>query len=162
MAISKSTRAMIELAHTDRLANAMNALVTFARRKDRLEHPEGSFDNASRWFPSNAEDCGVSGYIRTPSRSWPNSYMVACRTLDHCERLFDADHEDVLALRRYLTAQGVDVTTLVDRKLAFQTLSHNLMKLAADDRAARALRVPVRKAKNPSITTIAPRERARA
>lgn len=55
--------------------------------RDRVIHPDGKFDNAGRWYPSEAEDCGISRVIRTPSRAYPYSYLVACRTRKHVTQL---------------------------------------------------------------------------
>jgi hypothetical protein len=55
--------------------------------RDRVIHPDGKFDNAGRWYPSEAEDCGVSRVICTPSRAYPYSYMIACRTRKHVAKL---------------------------------------------------------------------------
>lgn len=83
MKISKDTKAFQALTQEE-LNAALRALSQFKRRQDRLEHPDGSFDNAGRWYPTDDEDCGITARVRSPSRSWPNSYMLACRSLDHC------------------------------------------------------------------------------
>ena len=63
----------------------------YAARRDRLVNPEGSFDSAGRWYPSAAEDCGGDGRcVRTPSRAWPYSYMLRCRTRQHVSALVAA------------------------------------------------------------------------
>lgn len=59
----------------------------YEARKERLIHPVGQFDKQGRWYPSADEDCGVSATVRTPSRAWPYSYMVACRTRKHAAAL---------------------------------------------------------------------------
>jgi hypothetical protein len=59
----------------------------YENRKNRIEHPEGQFDTAGRWYPSAREDAGVTSRIRTPSRAYPYSYMAACRTLKHVRML---------------------------------------------------------------------------
>lgn len=59
-------------------------------RRDRVEHPEGKQDSASRWYPSRREDAdGDGSQARTPSRAWPWSYMLRCRTRQHCSVLVD-------------------------------------------------------------------------
>ncbi len=55
----------------------------YLARRDRAVNPEGRFDNAGRWYPSDREDAGVSSVLRSPSRAWPYSYMVGCRTRKH-------------------------------------------------------------------------------
>lgn len=55
------------------------------------DHPEGEFDKGGRWYPSDREDCGGDGTsTRSPSRSWPYSYMLRCRTREHCRALVAA------------------------------------------------------------------------
>lgn len=60
-------------------------LRTAARRyldlRDRRADPDGTFDTGGRWYPAEELPCCAS--IRTPSRSWPYSYLVHCRTLAH-------------------------------------------------------------------------------
>lgn len=65
--------------------NQIKALVKgiYEARRDRQVNPEGSFDNAGRWYPTDREDAGVSSSLRSPSRAWPYSYMVGCRTRKH-------------------------------------------------------------------------------
>jgi hypothetical protein len=63
----------------------------YEARRDRQVHPDGSFDSAGRWYPSDAEDCGGDGTcVRSPSRAWPYSYMLRCRTRQHCRALVEA------------------------------------------------------------------------
>ena len=52
-------------------------------RRDRRRHPAGKKDNGGRWYPSESEDLDTDKF-RTPSRSWPWSYMHACRSFRHC------------------------------------------------------------------------------
>jgi len=59
----------------------------YIARRDRLTNPAGKFDNAGRWYPTAAEDCGVSATLRSPSRAYPYSYMVGCRTRKHVAAL---------------------------------------------------------------------------
>lgn len=158
--MNKLIRDIITLSQdAARFDSALSALTTFALRQARIEHPEGSFDNAGRFYPSDDEDCGVTSYIRSPSRSWPNSYMLACRSLDHCERLVDADHDDVLLLRRYFKTVEVSLTD----KAACQAVITALVPQAiAEDRAKRAHRAP---RSNPQTVKGEPqitRQRARA
>jgi len=59
----------------------------FARRT----HPEGSFDDAKRWYPSDAENADrITRRIRRPSRTWPNTYNRACRSRAHVRALVEA------------------------------------------------------------------------
>ena len=66
--------------------DARKALIqtVYEARRDRNVNPEGSFDDAGRWYPSDREDADGSGSsTRTPSRAWPYSYLLRCRTRAH-------------------------------------------------------------------------------
>lgn len=62
--------------------------ILFWARKTRVANPVGKFDSAKRWIPSAEEDGdNFTAGIRTPSRAWPFSYMVAARTRKHIAAL---------------------------------------------------------------------------
>lgn len=68
----------------------VRAAARYVLRRDRIEHPEGATDNGGRWYPAiETETELVIGRIRPPSRAWPWSYMLACRSLRHCCALED-------------------------------------------------------------------------
>lgn len=92
---------------TPDLMKAAAALRRYERRQARDEHPEGAFDKGGRWYPKGKDE-EVMGSVRSPSRSFPNSYNLACRSLAHCERYEGADHQIVLALKREFKKAGVD------------------------------------------------------
>lgn len=101
------TQILIQARDAGTLEAAFKALTTHCRRAARIEHPEGIWDNAGRFYPRGL-DATVHMGVRSPSRAYPHSYMLRCRTLDHCELIYGADHGVVLALRRYLKAKDVD------------------------------------------------------
>ena len=68
-----------------RLAQAL-----YADRQARATHPDGRFDTAGRWYPSEPERQPCCEHIRGPSRGWPYSLMLHCRTLRHCRALVQA------------------------------------------------------------------------
>jgi len=47
----------------------------------RRIHPAGGTDTGGRWYPVAPFACCHA--IRTPSRAWPWSLMVHCRTMRH-------------------------------------------------------------------------------
>lgn len=100
--MSKKTPISFEQFHA-----AFAALVRYERRQARIEHPAGSFDKAKRWYPSGRDE-EVIDAGRSPSRSYPNSYNAACRSLAHCERYDEADHQVVLRLKRELKKAGAN------------------------------------------------------
>ena len=56
-------------------------------RKCRSSHPDGEFDKAGRFYPSEQETCDCCAGIRSPSRAYPYSYMVHCRSKLHVTSL---------------------------------------------------------------------------
>lgn len=71
----------------------------YTARKDRIVHPEGKFDNAGRWYPNEDENAdGFTSTVRSPSRSWPYSYMVSARTRKHVAALAESNPEYFAAI----------------------------------------------------------------
>ena len=95
---------------SQQFTKAFAALTRYERRQTRTEHPAGSFDNAKRWYPSG-RDGDVIDAGRSPSRAYPNSYNLACRSLAHCERYEEADHQVVLLLKRELKKADLEATS---------------------------------------------------
>jgi hypothetical protein len=73
-------------------------------RRDRRSHPDGKTDSGGRWYPSDSEDINgtITRTIRSPSRAWPWSYMVACRTAGHVAELYGVDVSAVRSMARTL------------------------------------------------------------
>jgi len=108
----RKAQALADALTQPRVEAAFAAQARWARRQARTEHPDGKFDGARRWVPSAGENIdGFTSQVRTPSRAWPMSYMLAARSLGHCEALEGAQHEDVLTLRRAKMLDGIDATT---------------------------------------------------
>jgi len=79
------------------------ALIEYLQRRDRESDPEGEFDRAGRWYPSDEElqECCYS--IRSPSRNWPYSLLLHCRTLRHVAHLYGVDEQELRRLARVYT-----------------------------------------------------------
>ena len=75
----------------------IEAAIEFNARQGRQSHPDGTFGSGDRWYPSEDEWCECCDSIRSPSRSYPYSLMVHCRTAEHLASLFQVD---VLLLKR--------------------------------------------------------------
>lgn len=71
------------------------AVAAFLSRQDRASHPDGSFDEKSRWYPSDTEWQACCSLIRPPSAAWPYSLLVHCRTAEHVANLFGVDAKAV-------------------------------------------------------------------
>jgi len=79
------------------------ALIEYLQRQDRVSHPQGEFDNGGRWYPSDEERQECCYSIRSPSRNWPYSLLLHCRTLRHVARLYGVDEEELRRLARVYT-----------------------------------------------------------
>jgi hypothetical protein len=81
------------------------AAICYLDRQSRDEHPDGHFDNKKRWEPSSIEHCECCDSIRTPSKAWPFSLMVHCRTAQHIARLYGVPSRELLAAARKIEAK---------------------------------------------------------
>jgi len=80
---------------TETITNIEQAARTFIARRDRTAHPSGKFDKAGRWYPSENETCECCSSVRSPSRSFPYSYMTHCRTMAHVASLYNVSVADL-------------------------------------------------------------------
>jgi redox-regulated HSP33 family molecular chaperone len=71
--------------------NNLNIDTIFVDLQKRKINPSGEFDNAGRFYAENGNLINV----RAPSRKWPYSQMVACRTRKY-----------VLAVAKYFACQS--------------------------------------------------------
>jgi len=96
------------------LMNGYKAGIVYVARQRRAIHPHGDFDSAGRWFPcAKTERRRCCDQIRPPSRRWPYSLMLHCRTAKHVARLFSAPEKHV---RRAAKA----FTNMEERELAVE------------------------------------------
>ncbi|WP_333798549.1 hypothetical protein [Trichlorobacter lovleyi] len=89
-----TTKKQIEIMQTEQPAEYQEliaAATDFNNRRDRISHPDGTFDSAGRWSPSYSEECDCCKNIRQPSRSYPFSLMIHCRTAEHVANLHGVD-----------------------------------------------------------------------
>ena len=70
--------------------------------KNRQIHPDGKFDSAGRWYPSDAETLPCCGGHRSPSRAYPYSYMTHCRTAEHVAHRYNVPAADVRRAARQI------------------------------------------------------------
>ena len=75
----------------------------YLARRDRLSHPDGTFDKQGRFYLAARERCPCCQRIRTPSARWPYSEMLHGRTAGHVAALYGVDATD---LRRAARALG--------------------------------------------------------
>jgi hypothetical protein len=70
------------------------AVRTYRHRQVRLTHPDGRTDRGGRWYPSD-EERQACCTVRSPSRKWPWSLMLHCRTLRHIARLYGVNESEL-------------------------------------------------------------------
>ena len=86
----------------------------YLARQKRESHPEGSFDNAQRFRPSQQERQDCCNDIRPPSRAYPFSYMKHCRSAEHVANLFNVDVTKLRHRARELKATEMETPAVLD------------------------------------------------
>jgi len=79
----------------------------YLARRDRRKHPAGRFDNGGRWYPDESEARACCATIRAPSRRWPYSLMLHCRTAKHVAALYGVETSDVRRAAKRLDREAV-------------------------------------------------------
>lgn len=77
------------------MTNLEKAAKDYKERKSRISHPDGKFDSAGRWYPSKNEERECCKYVRQPSRKYPYTLMLHCRTIIHISHLYDVDEKEL-------------------------------------------------------------------
>lgn len=72
------------------------AVALFIARRERALNPSGTFDKGGRWWPEGDEHRSCCN-VRAPSRAYPYSLMVHCRTAEHVAQLCG---QDAAAIRK--------------------------------------------------------------
>lgn len=73
--------------------NVLAAAIRYTELKERHRHPQGRFDNAGRWYPKEQFSCCCG--LRSPTKSYPYSLMIHCRTLKHICNEFNVEEKEV-------------------------------------------------------------------
>lgn len=73
-------------------------------RQARRSHPRGAWDDGHRWYPNEAEWRDCCGSIRAPSRAWPWSLMVHCRTAAQVAAFYGIDPKALRRCHRAISA----------------------------------------------------------
>lgn len=90
-----TTATQIPQVGNPQIDNLAAAVACFHARQTRQQHPDGKFDGAGRWYPSASEEQECCSRIRSPSRAYPYSYMVHCRTADHIAHIYGVSATDI-------------------------------------------------------------------
>ena len=77
------------------MTNLELAITEYLLRKDRRSHPDGTFDSAGRWFPATEESCACCNGLRSPSKVYPYSLMVHCRTANHIAMRYGVEASEI-------------------------------------------------------------------
>ncbi len=67
------------------------ALECYFIRLERNENPNGYFDDGGGWYPNLEERCDCYFGKITPSKAYPYSLLIHCRTAIHISQLFEVD-----------------------------------------------------------------------
>ena len=70
----------------ERYLEAEPAYAEWVALQKRERHPEGRRDRGGRWYPMEGEAQECCRKIRPPSRAWPYSYLIHCRSIEHVAR----------------------------------------------------------------------------
>lgn len=81
-----------KLDHDRKLSQAVERYYDLQSRR---VHPAGRFDNAQRWTPTTQEREKCCDSIRTPTRNYPYSLMVHCRSISHVAIKFGIDESEI-------------------------------------------------------------------
>jgi hypothetical protein len=101
--IEKQSKRLLNLvADREQLNLAARAYFDLQNRKT---DPEGNFDSGGRWYPSDAEKQACCASIRSPSRNFPYSYLLHCRSVQHVAQKHGVDS---VKLRRFIRTGSVD------------------------------------------------------
>jgi hypothetical protein len=75
---------------------AEEAAKEYIARQSRYTHPDGKFDCGGRWYPAEDEQRDCCKHIRPPSKSYPYSYLVHCRSAEHIAELYEVSRQELL------------------------------------------------------------------
>jgi len=78
------------------------AITEYISRQERRSNPQGSFGNHKRWHPSVQETCECCESVRSPSRAFPYSLMLHCRTAKHVANLYGVDEKELRREARFV------------------------------------------------------------
>jgi glycosylphosphatidylinositol transamidase (GPIT) subunit GPI8 len=95
--------------------------------KERDIHPDGTFDNKNRWYPSADEDIDITNSVRSPSAAWPYSYLTACRTKKHVKTLLE--HSPELFTRQLQKANNINYSRDVKEAEKLSLLEANAINI---------------------------------
>jgi hypothetical protein len=84
----------------------VQAAQEYIARRDRKKNPRGEFDRGGRWYAAKEELRKCCRPIRSPSRRFPYSELLHCRTAKHVAHLFDVDEHELKRAARALDKEN--------------------------------------------------------
>lgn len=100
MKLNEAAENICKYQNLDPAIAEVKAALEYLKRKHRLSHPEGDFDNGGRFYLSDNEKGLCCALIRSPSRAHPFSQMVHGRTIAHVADLYNVDALEVRRLAK--------------------------------------------------------------
>ena len=115
------TTVATDLVSAEHLPEDIVRELAYLARHARLVHPRGRFDGAQRWYPDEEVEGGTPA-VRSPSRGWPYSYMLGCRTRRWCRESLPirTARADAGAALRALAAGTLEISDRLARQIAQQ------------------------------------------
>lgn len=114
-----------------RIIRLDQAIHCYLKRYARRINPDGYFDNAGRWYPSDHERQACCDSIREPSRAYLCSLNKHCRTMNHIAHLFDVDLR--FLRRRVRDMRNEFFSSLRERCIAEARARHPRQASTGDD-----------------------------
>lgn len=88
--------------------------MVYEAMRDRQLNPSGGFDQAGRWYPSMAQEAGGIT-VASPTRHYPYSYLLACRTRKHTQRVAEVSPALFLTQLEAVLQKRFPLSTAVQR-----------------------------------------------
>lgn len=73
------------MARKTRVTRETLIQLAYLARRHRIVNPRGTFRRGC-WYPDELRENGIPA-VRSPSRNWPYTYLLACRTLKWVRQL---------------------------------------------------------------------------
>jgi hypothetical protein len=134
--------------------NVEIAAQIYISRRERSSHSDGSFDKAQRFYPDDDEEQSCCDCIRRPSRGYPYSFMVHCRTLGHVCAILRVEEPAVRQVLSKIDPQRLKAAAAREekRQLLIQLIRERLTRLP-DDSIVDSLMMAVTPVKSLPILT---------
>lgn len=88
------------------------------RRREREEHPKGTFDKGGRFYLDDCERFACCAGLRHPSRAHPYPQMTHGRSMEHCASMEGVDAKAAARIARLLDPRREEREAAREQQLA--------------------------------------------